>query len=186
MSGFLSLKSLRKMGVRLHGNNIQVSKGVSFHNPENIKIGNNTRIDAGVVLSAHGPITIGKYVHLARNSLFYSGKHLNIGNFVTVSAGCNFYGASDRYDGTCLIGPTVPDEFRNVETGTIDLEDFSSISTSCIFLPNSFVPSGCVIGACSLVNGKKSMKEWTIYAGNPLREITSRKRDMIELAKMLD
>jgi len=184
MSGFLSLRALRRLGVSLGGKNIQVSKDAILHNPHNITIGNYTRIDAGVVMSASSPISVGDYVHIARNCLFYSGKRIDIRNFVTISAGCKFYGSTDTYDGSCLIGPTIPEKYRNVETGEIVLEDFSSVGTSVVVMPNSIVKTGCVLGASSFLS-KTNLEEWTIYAGSPLKEIKPRKRDMIELARQL-
>jgi acetyltransferase-like isoleucine patch superfamily enzyme len=68
---------------------------------------------------------------------------------------------------------------RNVETGEIRkphkdiiIGDNVWLGTKSIVLKGSIIPSGCIIGAMSVVS-KKFNKENTIIAGNPAQEIRS-------------
>lgn len=165
-NNFLPLAKLRQMGVKLLGSNIQISANAILHNPAQIQLKDNVRIDDGVVLSAHGAIEIGNYVHLARGSLFYSGSKIIISDFCTVSSDCKFYGMTDNYNGSVLIGPTCPEKFRTLQKGPIILQPYAAVGTSCVLLPNSILKEGAVVGALSLVRGE--LEEWSIYGGNPL------------------
>ena len=68
---------------------------------------------------------------------------------------------------------------RNVETGKLSnphreviIGDNVWIGTKSMVLKGSVIPSGCIIGAMSVVS-KKYEKENTIIAGNPAQEIRS-------------
>ena len=47
--------------------------------------------------------------------------------------------------------------------------------------PNLIIPEGVAVGACSLVT--KSLDEWGIYVGVPVKRIKDRSRCMVELIK---
>lgn len=49
------------------------------------------------------------------------------------------------------------------------------IAAEAFIAPGVDVPEGCVIGARAVVSG--GLKPWTVYAGNPAREIRARKYD---------
>lgn len=174
---FYTIQELKDFGFNLNGEKILVGKNCSFFNPQNITLENNTRIDDGALLSAHGTIHIKEYVHISRNTLIYSGSKVVIGKFAIVSSDCKLYGMSDTFDGSALIGPMVPQHTRKVVKGDIILEDYASVATSCVILPSVTIKEGTVIGAMSFVK-KTPGKSWTIYAGNPLKEIKERKKDM--------
>lgn len=179
----MSINTLKKIGLNVLGNNIQISKKVSFHNTHNITLQDNIRIDDHVVLSATGKIHIGNYVHIARNCLIYSGTNIQISDFANISASCKLYGITDNYDGSVLIGPTIPDNLRNVIKGDIYLDKYSIIGTTSIILPNTILHEGAAVGALSIVKGE--LKEWNIYGGNPLRLLKERNKECKILGEKL-
>lgn len=170
-----SLSKLIQMGVKLRGNNIFINKSVKIYNPKLLTIGNNVRIDNFTILSGSGPINIGSYVHISSNCFITSSKGINIGNFCGISSGVKVFGSNDDYSGKYLFGPTVPNDYKNIDTGYINMEDYSIIGANSIVLPNVNLNEGCIVGALSLV--KKSLDPWKIYAGNPLKFIKERYKD---------
>ncbi len=60
---YYSNDELKKIGFKSIGKNIKISTKASIYEPENIEIGDRSRIDDFCLLS--GKISIGKFVHLA-------------------------------------------------------------------------------------------------------------------------
>ena len=60
---FLSDEQLAALGFKSLGKNVRISDKASIYNPENIVIGDNSRIDDFCVIS--GRVEIGRNVHIA-------------------------------------------------------------------------------------------------------------------------
>jgi galactoside O-acetyltransferase len=186
----VSIQQLRDIGVKFSGsaNNIQISERAVFHNPENITIGDNVRIDDGVLLSANsGEIILDNYIHIARNCQLYSGSKIHLHDFSGLSSDIKLYGITDSYDGSGFTNPTCPLQYRNIQTGDIILNKHVVIGTSSILLPHCILADGVAIGAMSLLTAKntKKISAWTIWAGNPLTFVTNRKSTCLELEARL-
>jgi acetyltransferase-like isoleucine patch superfamily enzyme len=181
MSGWHSLKTLRAMGVKLLGSNINVSKYCRLYNPSNIILHNNIRIDDFTILTAKEPIEIGNYVHIASHCLLASAKGIHIHNFSGISSGCKLYGGTDDFTGEGLTGPLVPNKYRIVSEGEIVLEEHTIIGTNSVVLPGVTLAEGTSIAACSFVN--KGTDTWGIYGGIPIRRIKERKKDCLQYVK---
>lgn len=111
---------VRKMGFASVGRNVQVSDRATFYGIERIKIGNNVRIDDFCVLSAgEGGIEIGDFVHIAVFSSLIGKGHINLADFCNISSRVSIYSSSDDYSGCTLTNPTVPEEFKNVESAPV-------------------------------------------------------------------
>jgi acetyltransferase-like isoleucine patch superfamily enzyme len=181
LNKLLSLNYLKKLGIKINGTNIQISNTVTFFNPSNIVLDNNIRIDDYTFLSAKGKINIGKYCHISRNCLICSGTKIVIMDFTGISSDCKIYGKTDNYDGSTLTGPLIPNKFKNFIEGDIYIGKHVIIGSSSIILPNTIINEGTAIGAMSLVKG--TLKDWSIYIGNPIRILRERKRTCLELEK---
>lgn len=185
----VTLSQLREIGVNFsgRGHNIQVSERAIFHNPQNITLGDNVRIDDNVLLSATGSITLDNYIHIARGCQLYSGTQIHLHDFCAISSDTKLYGITDNYDGSVFTNPTCPIEHRNIIKGDIILNKHVIIGTSTIILPNVVLHKGVAIGAMSLINRKNgiNIQQWSIWAGNPLKFISTRKRECDDLGDML-
>ncbi len=179
-----SIKELHRMGIKILGNNIKISKKVSIYNPSNIILHDNIRIDDFCLLSAKGKIEICNFVHIASGVMISSSNIIMIKNFCNIASGSKLYGSNDDYSGNALIGPTVIDSLRNTTNGDIICEDYSSIGANAIILPNVKLSEGSVLGTLSVL--KKNTEPWTIYAGNPAKFIKNRENKCIQLGKLLD
>tara|TARA_Y100000389_G_scaffold199082_1_gene236801 strand:+ start:11388 stop:11903 length:516 start_codon:yes stop_codon:yes gene_type:complete len=137
-------------------------------------IGNHVAIDSGFYCTSN--ITIGDYVHVSPHVAVIGGKNsrLLIEDFCFVSVGVNIVCASEEFMGEGLVGPIIPQEYKdNVTYSTVTLKRFSGICASSTVLPKVTMAEGSILGANSLL--KEDTEPWTIYAGSPAKPIKSRK-----------
>jgi acetyltransferase-like isoleucine patch superfamily enzyme len=182
---YYSIKQLLKLGVNICGNNIKISKQTKIINPQNLFLKDNIRIDDYCLISAHGKINIGNYVHISRNCFLISSTNnmIKLSDFSGLSNNCSLFGQSDNYDGTTLTNPTIPKIYTNIISGNIILEKHVIIGSTSIILPNTYINEGSSVGCLSVVNG--TLDPWRIYAGNPLKNIKERKKDILYIEEQL-
>lgn len=177
---YLSVSQLNKVGFKSLGNNVQISDKASIYNPENIEIGNDSRIDDFCVIS--GNVKIGRNVHIAVFCNVAGGeKGITLEDFSGLAYGCHVFTKSDDYSGTTLTNPTIPDIYKSVLTKEIIIGKHSIVGTNSIILPGVILAEGTSVGAFSMVT--KSTQEWTIYFGIPAKRIKSRDRSLLILEK---
>ena len=180
----LSYETLHSMGFANIGTNVSVSDKASFYNCANIRLGNNCRIDDFCVLSAgEGGIYIGNYVHIAVYcSLIGQGK-IQLSSFSGLSSRVSIYSSNDDYSGGFLTNPTIPNQFTNVKHQDVYLGKHVIVGSGSIILPGITLEEGVAIGALSLVT--KNCNSFSIYAGNPVKFIKPRKKDLLALEQQL-
>jgi acetyltransferase-like isoleucine patch superfamily enzyme len=116
---------------------------------ENIEIGDNCYINSGCVL--------------------YSGNGIKIGNNVLIAANCSLSPVNHAFDDKSRL---MRIQGFQTSKGGIVIEDDVWIGANAVILDGAFIPTGCVIGAGSLVRDK--LEPYSVYAGNPLRLIRPR------------
>jgi galactoside O-acetyltransferase len=155
------------------GRGVRVSRDAMILGAENVHIGDNVRIDAGVkILATKGHLDIGSHVHVACNAIFVCGGGISVGDFVPISFGCQLISASDSYRGDALVGPMFDRDLMNVTAKPIVLDRLSGLGASCVVLPGVTMAEGSVAGACALVCS--STLPWQIYVGQPARATRAR------------
>jgi acetyltransferase-like isoleucine patch superfamily enzyme len=160
------------------GADVLIDRDARFFRPENIRIGNNVRIDAQVVISAGHPVTIGDHVHLSVGSrIFASGGPVHMGDFSGLSSDVKIYTATDDYVGGTLTNPTVPDRFRDVATGPVIIGRHVVVGAGTVILPGVTLHEGSAVGALSLV--RADVPEGAVVAGIPARVVTRRDVDRL-------
>ncbi len=181
MSGIYSKEELKCLGSC--GDNVQIDKSVILLSPQNIHIGNDVRIDAFSFLSGRFGITIGNNVHIAvYNQLMASGAEINISDFVGISARCSIFTASDDYVDGWLTGPTVPFEYRKVQSGPVVLGKHAIIGAGAIIMPGCNFGVGSSVGALSFVN--KDVPDYMVVSGVPAKPFKLRNKDrLMEMEK---
>jgi acetyltransferase-like isoleucine patch superfamily enzyme len=156
---------------------------VSITRPELVKIGNHVAIDFGFVCTTG--LVIGDYVHISPHVSVIGGKKtsLNIEDFCFISTGSRMICGSELFQGDGLIGPMIPDEYKdNQILEPITLKRFSGVCANSVVMPGVVISEGSVLGANSFL--KESTEPWTIYAGSPARPIKQRKKEkMYSFAK---
>lgn len=180
MNSFYSKHELKELGFEKVGDNVLISRKASIYGASNISIGNNVRIDDFCIIS--GKNIIGNNVHIAAGVYCFGG-HTGIfmDDYVGVSSRTVLYAESDDYSGEYLTNPTIPDDFKNIYCGTIELKKHVLVGTGCTILPGVIIGEGTSVGSMSLVN--KSLDEWGIYVGIPCRRIKDRSKKVLELER---
>ena len=176
----LSREDVQRMGFGCVGEGVQISEHATFYNRAKIYLGNNVRIDDFCVLSAGaGGIYIGDYVHIAVYASLIGGGRITLSDFSNISSRNSIYSSNDDYSGETLTNPTVPEKYKNVRNADVFLGRHVVVGSGSVILPGVTLEDGVAIGALSLVT--KNCEAFGVYAGNPLRRIKDRKRDLLEL-----
>lgn len=175
-NSFYTNSELKKMGFKEVGTDCMVSCFARFYGIKNISIGNNVRIDDFCILS--GNIQIGSFVHIASYSALYGSAGIIMHDFSGVSSRVVIYSSSDDYMGNAMTGPTIPDEFRKIDNGTVILKRHALVGSGSVLLPNTKLEIGATIGALSLVKG--DIPSWSIYSGIPAKFRKKRKSEIIK------
>ncbi len=160
------------------GDDTFVSANVEIRRPQLVSIGSHTAIDSGFYLTTSAEI--GDYVHLAPYITIIGGaKGLVVfKDFSTLAAGSRVICGSDEHKGYGLVGPTIPDEFKDrMKLAPVVFERCANIGTNVVIMPGVTLGEGSVVGACSLVN--KSTDPWGVYVGIPAVKVGERKREKI-------
>ena len=178
MNSFYSNDELKGLGLKKIGNNVLISRKVSIYAADKISIGDNVRIDDFCILS--GKITLGNYIHIsAYTGIFAGNAGVELKDFVTVSSRCVIYAISDDYSGEYLTNPMIDDEYINVQSEKVVLEEHAIIGTGSTILPGVIVGEGVAVGAMSLV--KNNIDPWGIYIGVPCEYIKPRSKHLLKL-----
>lgn len=178
----LSREAIAMMGFASVGENVLISDRASFYGTSHIALGSNIRIDDFCILSAGiGGISIGNYIHIAVYSLLIGSGGIVLSDFCNISSRVSIYSSSDDYSGVFMTNPTIPNEYSGVASADVFFGKHVIVGTGSVILPGVTLEDGVAIGALSFVN--KRCEAFGIYAGNPVRRIKERKRDLLELEK---
>lgn len=177
---YLTTTQLRELGFRKLGKNVKISDKAAIYNPENISIGNNSRIDDFCIVS--GMVNIGNYCHITPMCLVAGGEPgITLADYSTLAYGVKVFAQSDDYSGATMVNSLIPKKFKNEYFAPVMLGKHTIIGAGSIILPGVTIEEGCSIGAMSLVT--KSTTSWGIYAGIPAKRLKERKQDLLELEK---
>ncbi|MBR9870832.1 MAG: acyltransferase [Gammaproteobacteria bacterium] len=177
---FYSEDELKKIGFKRVGANVKISTRAVFYRPEEMSIGDNSRVDDFCLLS--GRIFIGDNVHLAAYCNISAGEcSVTFEDFSGLAYGCHVFTGTDDYSGKTLTNPTVPPDFKGLSEKPVVLGRHVIVGTNSIILPGVHLREGCSVGAMSMVT--KSTNSWGIYFGVPAKRIKERKKDLLVLEK---
>lgn len=178
--GYLSEKQLKLLQFKKLGKNVMISEKASIYNPEQIEIGDYTRIDDFCVIS--GVVILGQYVHIAPFCLVAGGTEgVMIGDFSGVSYGSQIFSQSDDYSGNFMVSPLIPAKYKNEKKASVILERHVIIGAHSVVMPGIHIAEGCSIGAMSLVT--KTTAPWGTYIGIPARRVKEKSKDILILEK---
>jgi galactoside O-acetyltransferase len=175
---YYSQTELSKLDLKKVGKNVLISKKASLYNPQNIEIGDNSRIDDFCVLS--GKVTIGRNVHIAVFVNLAGGTQgITIDDFAGIAYGSHIFSQSDDYTGLALTGPTIPSKYKRETKEAIHIGRHCIVGANSVIFPGVHLAEGTSVGAMTLVT--KSTLPWSIYFGIPARKVKERKQDLLEL-----
>jgi galactoside O-acetyltransferase len=101
-----------RLAFRARGEDVQIYPRAHSVSPEVISIGDSVIIDDFVFLVGGLETRIGSFVHLASFSSYVGRGRLVIEDFVSISSGARIYTGIDDFSGESLVGPAVPEPFR--------------------------------------------------------------------------
>ena len=178
LMAFLSHEKLMSIGFKKLGVGVKVSDKAAIYNPEQIEIGDHSRIDDFCVMS--GNIIIGRNVHIAVFCNIAGGERgVTLEDFSGLAYGCHVFSQSDDYSGKSLTNPTIPAKYKSEYKAAVLLKRHVIVGTCSVILPGVVVEEGCSVGAMSMVT--KSTEPWSIYFGIPAKRLKARKKNLLEL-----
>ncbi len=166
------------------GNDVVIHENCKL--PRSVRIGNHVAIDSGFYCTPK--LCVGNYVHISPHVAIIGGKQsvCTIGSYCFVSVGAKLVCGSEKFMGNGLIGPIIPDAFRDeLDLRGVVMENFSGVCAQGVLLPGAHLSEGSILGANSFL--KTKTEPWTIYAGNPAKPIKKRPFEIMKnYAKLLE
>lgn len=181
-TSFYDQSDLENLGFKFIGKNVKISRKCSIYGAERQTIGDHVRIDDFCLLS--GALHIGRHVHIAAYCGLFGGAGIFLDDFSGLSSRVSIYSESDDYSGEAMTNPTIPMEFRKVQSDRVSVGRHVIVGAGAVILPGVSLGDGVAVGALSLVT--KDLAAWGIFTGNPARYIKDRKHDLLTYeAKLL-
>jgi acetyltransferase-like isoleucine patch superfamily enzyme len=173
----MGLIDIDAAGFARAGTNVRIFEWVRLTDAHHIRVDDNLVVDDFVFLQGGEGLRIGSYVHIAAFASITGGGKATVGNFCGIASGARILTGSDRFDGSGLIGPTVPAERRSVERSETVLEDHAFVGANAVVHPGVRIGEGAIIGSGSVV--RENVSPWTINVGAPTRVVGTRQSDVI-------
>ena len=178
---YYSREELTEIGLKIPitmGDNIKISRKCSIYTADVVIRGENVRIDDFCFLSGH--IEIGNYVHIAPYCLL-NGKNggIFLDDFVNIGSRVSIYSNSDNFSGDMMTGPLIPEEYKNVISGSVKIGRHCIIGANSFIMPGVSVKEGNAFGAYSFI--KSDADPWGIYVGIPAERIKERSKKLLLL-----
>ena len=158
------------------GTDVFISNDVILHNPQNIMIGNNVRIDSQCILIAgkNTKIKIGNNVHISAGCYFYGNSgDITLEDYTCTSARCILYTSNDDYIDGYATNSVVSNNIKKVTTGDIIVKKHSVVGCNSVILPNVVLEYATSVGSHSLI--KRNTNSFDVVAGSPAKFIKKRK-----------
>ncbi len=166
---------LKDAGV-IFGESVYISNDVILHNPHNIILGDNIRIDSQCILIAgkEKKIIIGNNVHISAGCYFYGNSgNITLEDYTCTSARCILYTSNDDYTEGYATNSVVDESIKNVTVGDICIKKHSVVGCNSVILPNVILNHATSVGSHSLI--KRNTDTYDVVAGSPAKFIKKRK-----------
>lgn len=183
--GYFKSDELRAFGFARVGEGSAIARTCTIVGLENITLGDFVRIDGfTTMIASGGRLSIGNRVHVCSGCVLGATGGIELADYSSLSHGVRLLSAIDDFSGRTMTNSTLPPELLGVQAAPIHIGRYVPIGSGCIVLPGATVGEGSAVAAMSVVN--RPLGEWTIFGGNPVRELGPRSRDLLELARQLE
>lgn len=140
--------------------------------PENITIGEGSRIDSFVKLEGGLQLTIGRYVHVASFAhLNIGGGTLVIGDFAAVASGAKIISGSNQVSALSM-SACAPASIQKVKASFTEIGPYACVLCNAVVLPGVQLGEGAVLAAGAVAT--KNVPPWEIWGGIPARFMSKR------------
>ena len=178
--GYYNTADLRQFGFKHVGENVKISKDTTIMGLHNISLANNIRIDGNVVIIASaGTLDLGSWIHIGAGCYIGCAGNIAMEDFSGLSQGVRIYSGTDDYSGLSLTNPTIPRKFLNTKIAPVYLKKHAIIGSGTVILPGVIIGEGSSVGALSLVT--KSLDDWGVYFGCPVKKLKNRSKRLLGL-----
>jgi galactoside O-acetyltransferase len=182
VNGFLSRAEIEAFGFARVGADVQIDRTARIYGAERLEIGDHVRIDAYSVISCGADgISIGNHVHVAAFAFLAGAARIELRDFANLSGRVSIYSSNDDYSGNALMGPTVPDELRNVTNAPVVLGRHAIVGAGSVVLPGVEIGDGAAVGALTLV--RRDVEPFTTVVGTDGRVLGERSTRVLELER---
>jgi acetyltransferase-like isoleucine patch superfamily enzyme len=158
-----------------------VSENTRIRHPEHLTIGEDSIIDDFCYFSTR--VRIGRSTHIASGCSIAGGveRQFTIGDFSSLSSGVKIWCTSDDFanDVVALIPSGIAQVKNHLITGDVEMGHYTAIGSNSVVMPKNSIPEGTVIGALSLVPQGFEFRDWSVYAGVPIRYLRPRSRENV-------
>jgi acetyltransferase-like isoleucine patch superfamily enzyme len=155
-----------------------VSPHVRIRHPEHFEIGAYSIIDDFSYFSTR--VRIGTCSHIASGCSVAGGpdRQFTLGDFSSLSSGVKIWCTSDDFvnDVVTIVPPGVGPIKDHLIEGDVSFGDCTAVGANTVVMPDNHVPEGTVIGALSFVPAGFVFEPWAVYAGIPIRRLSTRNR----------
>lgn len=167
------------------GQGVTIHPSALFFNPKHVHIGDNVRIDCFCVISAGDEgVHLGSHIHLAPGVMIFGASgRVTLEDFTGLSSRVAVYTATDDFLDGYLAGPQIPDAFRKVRKGPVTLRKHAIVGAGSIIMPGVELKEGASVGALTFVS--RSVPEYTVVSGSPMRRVTMRNRARVQELEQL-
>lgn len=179
--GFYTEEELIGFGFKSVGKNVKIEKTCTIIGLQNISIADNVVIDGftTIIAAGSGFVNIGSYVHIAGYCHLSAGAGITFCDFSGLSQGVRIYTKTDDYTGKHLTNPTIDMKYKGVQSGEVILGKHAIIGSGTVIMPGVNIGDGVAVGALSMVT--KSLSEWGVYFGTPVKKIKNRSKNLLIL-----
>jgi acetyltransferase-like isoleucine patch superfamily enzyme len=168
----MGLIDISSLGLLRAGDDVRIYELTRLTETERISFGEHVLVDDFVFLQGGRGLDIGSYVHIASHASVTGGGRGHLGDFCGIASGARILTGSDRFDGSGLIGPTVPGEHRSLERSETIVGEHAFIGANAVVHPGVKIGTGAVIGSGSVV--RRDVDPWTVNVGSPTRVVGDR------------
>ncbi len=127
------------------------------------KLGQHVHIYPSVKIWAPWNLIIGNYVGIGNDAILYCMDTITIGDYAVISQGAHLCCGTHNYNSK---------NFQLLAKPII-IESQTWVCAEAFIHPGVVIAEGCVIGARSVVT-KNLLEPWSVYAGNPCRQVAIR------------
>lgn len=130
-----------------------------------VDLGRNTTFE----LSNNGKVILDDYVLFHQNILISCNNQIKIGKFSALAENVSIR------DGNHQFSKNQYYRLQDSISEPIEIGEDAGIAAGCVVLMGAKISKGAFIGSNSVITRKSIIEEYGIYAGNPLKLITTRK-----------
>lgn len=148
------------------GEEVFIGHNTMFTNPKEVFLADRVRIDPFVMVTTG--LNVGHNVQICAYAMLGGGSQhtITMGSWTFIGYGSKLFCASEDYTG--VHGPV--NEFwgsNEIRRGNIVFEDYAGVASDVMVFPGVVLPTGCTIGAKSLVHSRAPLIPWSVMIGTP-------------------